>query len=145
MKIVKCFHADHGVSENLMLWALTQIRPVGFFLRTITLPANHADLTNRLYGPAAGDAPVHESTVHYEQRSVDRPASRMVSAPARPTRLLTLIGAADGDDVTIYTAYGGPAAEREPGDPTLSAGTPEHDAAVTFLETACAVHRQAYI
>ena len=137
--IVKCYHADHGVSEATMLWALEQeiganVAQIarGFFLLTLTLPDGHADLRNSLYGPASGDEPVDESRVHYRRRTPDRPESRMVSEPARPTRLLTIIGTIDEDGVTVYTAHGGPAAEREPGDPTLTAGTPEHDAAVAF-------------
>lgn len=125
------FHADHGVSAETIAWALSTINPQGFFLRTLELPVAHPDLMNALYGPLAGDAPVSEESVHYAKRSEDRPASRMVSAPKRPTRLLTIIGIAQGDDVKVFTAYGGPCAEREPGDPTL--GTEEEKvAAATF-------------
>jgi hypothetical protein len=132
MKIVKCFHADHGVTESLMAWAIEQVQPSGFFLRTLTLPEGYASLANGLYGPAAGDPDVEESEARYVQRTADRPPSRMVARAPRPSRLLTIIGVAEGDDVTVFTAYGGPAAEREPGDPTLKLGTPERDAAVAF-------------
>ena len=44
----------------------------------------------------------------------------MIALPKRPTRFITIIGIADGADVTVFTAYGGPAAEREPNDPTIA-------------------------
>lgn len=127
---IKVYHADHGVSKETIKWALKTIRPNGFFLRTLKLPIEHRSLMNALYGPAAGDAPVPESAVFYKKRSADRPASRMIAKPKRKTRLLTLIGMADGDDIEVFTAYGGPAAEREPGDPSMSSA--EQAKAVSF-------------
>jgi len=117
---ITIFHADHGIDESTIRWALRQIEPTGFFLRTLTLPAGHPNVMNALYGPVSGDAPVPESEVHYKKRSADRPPSRMVNRPLRQTRLITIIGMADGKNVKVFTAYGGPAAEREPGDPTMS-------------------------
>jgi hypothetical protein len=114
------FHADHGVSSETIAWALSHINPTGFFLRTLELPEGHCDLLSALYGPLAGDAPVSDDVVHFAKRSEDRPASRMVSQAKRPTRLLTVIGTAKDGDVTIFTAYGGPCAPREPGDATLA-------------------------
>jgi hypothetical protein len=119
-KSLKVFHADHGVSEDTLTWALSQIEGDGFFLITLTLPEGHADLLNGLYGPIVGDAPITDSEVHFTRRSEDRPLSRMVARPKRPTRLLTLIGTRTGDAVVVYTAHGGPAAEREPGDKSLA-------------------------
>lgn len=132
--IVRVFHADHGISKETLEWALAEIHPTGFFLRTLTLPEGHPELSSALYGPKAGDAPVAEDDVYYRQRSPDRPVSRMVALPKRPTRLLTIIGMAAEEGVTIYTAHGGPAAEREPGDPTLTPGTFEHETAALFWE-----------
>ncbi len=131
---MKVFHADHGVSESTLVWALAQINPNGFFLRTLTLPEGHVDLLNALYGPSAGDAPVSDDQVHFVKRSEDRPPSRMVKLPKRPTRLITLIGIQADGEVTIFTAYGGPAAEREPGDPTLRTDE-EKAAAVAYWAT----------
>lgn len=116
---MKVFHADHGVTASTLEWALAQINPTGFFLRTLTLPEDHVDLLNGLYGPASGDEPIHDNVVTFNKRSEDRPASRMVNLPKRPTRLLTIIGMVADGETTIFTAYGGPAAEREPGDVTL--------------------------
>lgn len=124
---MKVHHADHGVTADTLAWALGVIKPTGFFIRTLTLPEEHPDLLNALYGPASGDAPVSESEVHYTQRSEDRPMSRMVARPKRPTRLLTIIGMGGDNSPVVFTAYGGPAAEREPGDRGLD--TPEEKAA----------------
>jgi hypothetical protein len=118
---ITIFHADHGVSPATVRWALGQIQPQGFFLRTLRLPAGHRSLRNALYGPASGDHPVSERDVFYQQRSADRPPSRMIDKPTRPTRLLTVIGMRQGpESIVVFTAYGGPAAEREPGDKTLT-------------------------
>jgi hypothetical protein len=119
MNIAKVFHADHGVSDKLIQWAVDEIQPTGFFLRTLTIPEQFPDLQNSLYGPASGDKAIPDSEVHMVQRSADRPYSRMVNMPKRATRLLTVIGMNNSDGVTVFTAYGGPAAEREPGDVTL--------------------------
>ncbi len=131
-QIVKCFHADHGVTPETMAWAVEQIAPEGFFLRTLTLPPEHPDLENGLWGPASGDAPVHEGEVHYAARSPDRAPSRMVARAKRPTRLLTVIGTASPEGVMLFTAFGGPSAEKEPGDRSLVPGTPDHDRSVAF-------------
>lgn len=40
---VSVFHADHGVSESLISWALAQVgNAPGFFLRTLEIPGVHA-------------------------------------------------------------------------------------------------------
>jgi len=127
---ITTFHADHGISEDTIRWAVETISPSGFFLRTLTLPAGYKDVMNALYGPASGDEPIKESAVHYAKRSPDRPPSRMIAKPSRPTRKITIIGMAEGGKVTVFTCYGGPAAEREPADPTLSDA--ERSAATAF-------------
>ncbi len=119
---IKVFHADHGIaSTHLLTWALAEIDPKGFFLRTLEIPADAADLLNALYGPASGDASVPESEVFYAHRGGEgRGLSRMIERPKRPTRLLTIIGMATPEGINIFTAYGGPAAEREPTDPSIA-------------------------
>lgn len=121
MTIKKIFHADHGIPHMVVLRVIESLNlPQGFFLRTTELPEGADDAQNGLYGPASGDAPVRESEVFYAKRSPDRPESRMVRLPKRPTRTVTAIGMVDPDGVTVYTIYGGPAAEREPGDPSIA-------------------------
>lgn len=119
--IKKVYHADHGIPHFTVLQVIQALDlPEGFFLRTTTLPDGAPYALNSLYGPKSGDAPVEESEVIYAQRSPDRPPSRMVARPKRPTRTVTAIGMVEPDGVTVYTIYGGPSAEREPGDPTIA-------------------------
>jgi hypothetical protein len=119
--IKRIFHADHGIPHFTALQVIQSLDlPDGFFLRTAELPEGAPDVLNALYGPAAGDSPVPESDVFYAKRSPDRPESRMIDLPKRSTRVVTAIGVADPNGVTVYTIYGGPAAEREPGDPSIA-------------------------
>jgi hypothetical protein len=119
--IKRIFHADHGIPPFTALQVIQSLDlPDGFFLRTTELPEGAPDVLNALYGPAAGDSPVPESDVFYAQRSPDRPESRMIDLPKRPTRIVTVIGVADPNGVTVYTIHGGPAADREPGDKSLA-------------------------
>lgn len=120
MKIAKVFHADHGVSEETLAWAIETIAPEGFFLRTLTLPETHSDLLNALYGPASGDEPIDDEKVVAFERGNGRGTSRGIALPKRPTRLLTVIGMVSEGAAVIFTAYGGPAAEREPTDPSIA-------------------------
>jgi len=133
MSKVSVFHADHGVSQELISWALDQIQPTGFFLRTLLIPESFGELQNGLYGPSAGDESVGEDEVEYIKRSEDRPPSRLVNRPTRPTRLLTIIGLAKEDGtILVFTAYGGPAAEREVGDASLKDDPAAEAAAIEF-------------
>lgn len=117
--IVKIFHGDHGISKELMQKLIDSIHPTGFFLKTVELPPEAPDVMSAIYGPIVGDPPVEEGQVTYKRRTEDRPLSRMISKPMRPTRQVTIIGNEIEDQVTIFTCYGGPAAEREPGDKNL--------------------------
>ena len=119
--IKRIFHADHGIPHFTVLQIVQALDlPEGFFLRTTELPEGAPDAMNALYGPKSGDKAVAESEVFYAQRTPDRPPSRMIALPKRPTRTVTIIGMAEPDGVVVYTVYGGPAAEREPGDPTIA-------------------------
>ncbi len=138
IKIAKVFHADHGIDAATLLWALSHLTTDGFFNRTLTLPESHIGVSCGLYGPSVGDAPIADDATYMVVRNPERggvnPPARMTSQPLRPTRLLTFIGSKEGDNVTIYTSYGGPAAPRLPGDSTLT--TEEEKAeAVAFWAT----------
>lgn len=119
---MKVFHSDHGVSEALISWALAQVSSEGFFIKTLEIPASEPDLQNGLYGPESGDQPIHEGQVYYRCRGDRKGPSRLIRAGTRPTRLLTVIGvkSANDEETTVYTAFGGPSAKREPWDPSLS-------------------------
>jgi len=74
-----------------------------------------------LYGPIMGDEPVPFEVIRFEARGDRKWLSRLISAPMRPTRMVTVIGGPDGDEpCVLYTAYGGASAPREPGDPFLA-------------------------
>jgi hypothetical protein len=89
-----------------------------FFIATVELPADLADLSCGLYGPIMGDAPVADADVQLAPRGTRAWPSRLVARPARPTRLLTVIaGPHDDAACVLYTAFGGPLAPQEPGDP----------------------------
>lgn len=118
--IVKVGHADHGVDPSTLHWAVAKIAPSGFFLETLVLPPEHADLSSNLYGPASGDAPVSGEILVRDENDAYRGATPFVNLPPRPTRLLTVIGMAKGEEVVVFTAYGGAAAERIPSDPSLA-------------------------
>lgn len=118
--VTKCFHADHGVSSDTMQWAVDTVNPTGFFLKTLTLPEGHCDLLNNLYGPVSGDEPVKGESLVRDEKDAYRGATPFVNLPPRPTRLLTVIGMEKEGQVTLFTCYGGPAAERVPSDPSLA-------------------------
>lgn len=117
----KVFHADHGVStKHIEDLALLSVPHRGFFLRTLRLPVGFDDLMSGLWGPAAGDPPVPDSEVQMKVRNNRPGPSRMVARPHRSTRLMTMIGIRDDNGVTFFTIYGGPAAPREPWDPSMN-------------------------
>ena len=134
LSVIKCYHADHGVSPDTMEWAVNAItpRPTGFFMVTLVLPEDHLDLQNNLYGPASGDSPVQGEVLVRDGDDAWRGATPFIDLPSRPTRLLTVIGIVADDGVTIYTAYGGPAAERVASDPSLADDPEGRAAAAAF-------------
>lgn len=91
-----------------------------FFIETIELPPELGDVRCDLYGPAVGLPPVPESEVHYQMRSNRSYESRCILvAYPRTSRMVTVIaGPHDGEPCVLFTAYGGPIAPQEPGDPT---------------------------
>jgi hypothetical protein len=64
-----------------------------------------------------GDEPVDEREVVRIVRNGRPCESRMIERAMRPVRIMTVIIGPDG---MLYTAFGGPPAEREPGDPSLA-------------------------
>ena len=61
--------------------------------------------------------------VKYVVRPGRHHASRMCGGECKPllVRTVTVIaGPHEGDPCVLYTAYGGPCAPREPGDPTIA-------------------------
>jgi hypothetical protein len=100
----------------------------GVRIRTFSLDGQPL-LQSGIYGPSAGDPPIEDSQIIMAIR-MGRPwASRMIDKPARPTGLLTVV-AGPSDDGTepcvLYTAFGGPRAEKEVDDFSLSLWCDEH-------------------
>jgi hypothetical protein len=118
---VRIFHHDHGIDEahQRVITNLFQEAGDGFLLRTVELPADCADLMSGMHGPIAGDDPVPSSEVHWGKRGERPGLSRLCGRSPRATRLMTVIGTREGDAVTVFTAYGGPAAPREITDASL--------------------------
>lgn len=116
MTITPAAHLDHALTPAHVAWIAQRFKDESeFFLATVELPPELGDLPCGLHGPLVGDPPVPESEVTYSG------ASRLCQRPSRPTRLLTVIGGPDGGDpCVLYTAFGGPAAPREPFDLSLA-------------------------
>lgn len=130
----------------------------GFFIETFTLPADLGTVPCGLYGPIVGDPPIAEAEVTHAPRGSRAWSSRLIDLPARPQHEVTVIagpheescwhcdgsgsigdwkaripcGTCDHGKVKhaciLYTAFGGPAAPQEPGDP----GCKDPEASTTF-------------
>jgi len=107
---------DHGLSNEQLGYVLANC--VGLerelCIDTIELPAALGTAPCALYGPLVGDPPVPESDVAYVKRGDRAGKSRVIDAPTRETRLVTVISGPDGDaPCVLYTAFGGPHAPLE--------------------------------
>lgn len=126
MFISKQSHVDHNLSGEVIAFILEQFGDrEAFFIETVEIPDEIPSLSCGLYGPIMGDPEIIDDhlcyTVFYEQRGDRAGKSRMIDLPAQKSRLLTVIGGPDDDGVCVlYTAFGGPAAPREPWDESLS-------------------------
>lgn len=108
-------HLDHNLTSEQIKFVLGLDAPEGG-TQTVTLPEHLGTVQCGLYGPLMGDAPIEESEVSYHVRGERKGKSRLIIGRApRTTRLLTVIsGPHDGLDCVLFTAFGGPLAEREP-------------------------------
>ena len=61
-----------------------------------------------------GDDPVPDSECVLRVRGGRPGASRLCPRPSRPSRLMTVIVGPHEGETILYTAFGGPAAPREP-------------------------------
>ncbi len=127
LKITSESHTDHLHADHVA-WILdTYGDRDSFFIETVELPTHLPPLTCKLYGPSVGDDPVPA----VDCRMVERPGrvtrgiswpSRVCDRPPRDTSTITVIAGPDPDNdepMVLYTAYGGPCAPREPGDPDI--------------------------
>jgi len=125
-------HLDHHLTMGHLRFILAAFgRSDGFFAETVCMPPESPALPCSLRGPVVGLAPVTDAEVLLQIRPGRVYPSRILrmnSGPKAPisyepllSRLLTVIAGPDGDlPCVLYTAYGGPLAPKEPGDPSLS-------------------------
>ena len=119
MQLHKESHVDHGLSQAQLKYILERFADrEAFFIETIELPDTLGTVPSAIYGPIVGDAPVVESEVRYARRGSRKWTSRLCTRPVRQSRLVTVIaGPHDDKPCVLYTAFGGPCAPQEPGDP----------------------------
>lgn len=126
LTLVADSHLDHKVDPQVIEWALQALEHSDSagdhaFVQTVAYPEYLPPTACDLIGPATGQEPVPEERVEYRVRGSRKWASRvskfiMVSY----VRTITVVsGPHEGTNGVVYTIYGGPAAPREPGDPTL--------------------------
>lgn len=156
-------HMDHGFTQAQWDHIFSKYADrTAFFIDTLELPEGLGTVTNELYGPSAGDAPVDEDDVFYAPRGTRSNLSRLVNQPKRPTRFVRVIAGpheekcdpahhwpkqcilCEGAGVIkhpciLYTAYGVaslnmPAAPKEVGDLALQLMALEADTTQEGLE-----------
>ena len=121
MKITDNSHLDHGMTPAQIahIAALFAGR-AAFFIETFELPPELGTVRCDLHGPVVGDAPVPPNECRERVRGERVYPSRVCRRYPRQTRTVTVIaGPHLLDPCILYTAFGGPLAPREPGDPTL--------------------------
>jgi hypothetical protein len=128
MIILPDTHLDHGITPAQRDWLFAELGArelSGFQIMTLQLPEGLGTVPCGLYGPSMGDPPVEAAQTHQLARGARKWPSRLMVAPKRPTRQVTVIAGPSGEHpMVLYTAYGGAAAPREPGDTSLE-GDPE--------------------
>lgn len=122
VKIVKESHMDHNLTINIQeVLEKYFSKKEGFFIETIDLKEKAGMCA--LYGPAMGDAPVAgpaDDEVFYHVRGERAYKSRLVNWAPRESNLITVIAGPYGEEpCVLYTAFAGPLAPKEPGDPSL--------------------------
>lgn len=132
MKITTKSHVDHGLrSQHIDFIGEAFGHRTGFFIETVELPHGIAPLPCSLVGPLTGFKAVDATEVEFRRRGDRIVPSRMMTGAAAwarglhliPTsRKLTVIGGIDAEsgDCILFTAYGGPLAPREVGDPNIT-------------------------
>lgn len=136
--IIPQSHLDHHLSLRHLRFVLDHCKERNaFFIESVTLPGELPALPCSLRGPVVGNPPVTDAEVTMRSRNGRAWESRMLTDLNKPvrvalaqggwgyttdptSRIITVIGGpAEGHPCVLYTAYGGPLAPREPGDPSL--------------------------
>jgi hypothetical protein len=125
-------HLDHGLTKiQIDHITTTFAERLGFFIATIELPEELGTVPCDLHGPATGERPVPGEECKLVTRGARTWPSRLCARPPVQTRMVTVIAGPHGDDqCVLFTAYGGPLAPKEPGDPTLT--DDQREASVAF-------------
>jgi len=112
-------HVDHGLTPGQLGWILERYADRSeFFIDTVELPPALGDVPCGLHGPIMGDAPVPDGECRRERRGEREWDSRLCDRPERRVREVSVIAGPHGDEpCVLYTAFGGPVAPQEPGDP----------------------------
>lgn len=127
-------HMDHGLSTgHLLLIAegLKQKEEGKLTILQLDIPKHLPKLPCKLRGPIVGMEPIGEGVVEWCQRGAREVLSRMVRHDVLESKMAeyynpesvqtsAVLTAVIGPDGTLFTAYGGPLAPREPGDPSIS-------------------------
>jgi hypothetical protein len=121
-------HVDHGLTPEQLAAALALVPAAPEDLvtvDTVELPPELGTVPCALFGPCMDDGSVPDSEALVGVRVGRAGPSRLVLRPARETRLVTVIAGpppgphpAFAGERAIYTVFGGPAAPREPWDPS---------------------------
>ena len=133
-EVVQESHVDHGLNLAVLSWlqraalADLQALPAGQVLvKSYELPKHGqalglpSALRCQLHGPVVGEAAVGDDEASHLVRAGRSYPSRVCAREPSSTRLVTLIVGPHGDLArALYTAFPGPLAEKEPGDPTLT-------------------------
>lgn len=121
MEGVTIYHADHGIKDEQLKYIVNQLKKEakdGFFIQEVKLSPELGKVPCGLYGPEMGDPPVGDDEVEMISRGGDRTwKDRMIDKPTRPVDYVQAIGTKEGDNLTLYTVYGGPLAPQNPDDP----------------------------
>ena len=131
-------HVDHGIPHGVMNYVLDQFKDrTEFFIETFEYPESYTACTSlsdwnnpgmeyeQEMPPVRCDLhlDVPEGEVFYEKRGDRGWESRLCNREPRMTREITIIAGPHPEDkeagMILFTMYGGPAAPREPGDPSL--------------------------
>ncbi len=139
MEITKDSHLDHNLTRSQVEYIQKKFaNRDSFFIETIDLEGTGLGLVPcGLHGPLTGDEPVPEEEVVYLKRG-DRPyPSRTCSRkPKMTSKVAVIAGPHEAELCILYTAFGGPVAPKEPGDPSLEEGEPVRESAEFWAEHA---------
>jgi hypothetical protein len=147
LNIISGSHLDHALTmQHLRFILATFGNRDGFFAETVAMPPELPPLPCGLRGPAVGGDPVPDAHVQMVCRPGRTYPSRVILPAFMPehiwnleSRVLTVIAGPVGDlPCVLFTAYGGPLAPREPGDPSLPED--QREASIEFWKTHALAH-----